>query len=59
MITLLPDGDTGTIPLSEVAGLERLVPPGWIAEAGNDVTADFLSYVSPLAGPIEPLAYLP
>lgn len=58
MITLQADGGMGTVPFGAVAGHERLVPPEWIAAAGNDVTPEFLRYVSPLAGSIEPLPFL-
>ncbi len=39
-------------PLESVAGRERLMPPEWIAPAGNDVGSAFLEYVRPLIGEI-------
>jgi 6-phosphofructokinase 1 len=39
-------------PLETVARRERSLPPSWIAEAGNDVTAEFLRYARPLVGEI-------
>ena len=49
---------TGLVALEKVAGLTRLLPADWIHPAGNDVTAEFVEYVRPLTGPIEPLARL-
>lgn len=37
-----------SIPLGEVANVEKLVPREWINEAGNDVTEDFINYCRPL-----------
>lgn len=45
-------------PLESVAGRERLLPDEWINAAGNNVTSDFLDYVSPLVPPVEPYAHL-
>ncbi len=42
----------GSAPLHDVAMMERTIPAEWITPSGNDVTAGFLSYVAPLAGPI-------
>ncbi len=42
-------------PLSDVANAERLVPDAWIAPSGSDVTAEFVAFARPLAGPIQPL----
>ncbi len=56
MISLLPGTGTGTVELSRVAGVERLLPQTWIAGSGCDVTNEFLDYASPLVGPVEPLA---
>ena len=39
-------------PLEGVAGRERLLPPEWIAPAGNDIGSAFLEYVRPLVGEI-------
>ncbi len=58
MMALRPSGGTGTIPLQAVAGIERLLPPEWIAPDGNDMAPAFLDYVAPLAGAIEPLPVL-
>jgi 6-phosphofructokinase 1 len=46
-------------PLNAVAGRERVIPAGWIAASGDDVTPDFLEYVRPLAGEILPYVRLP
>ncbi|PHV71601.1 6-phosphofructokinase [Sporanaerobium hydrogeniformans] len=35
-------------PISEIANLEKTVPPHWITEAGNDITAECLNYLLPL-----------
>ena len=40
-------------PLAGVARVEKLLPPGWISEAGNDVTTEFREWASPLVGPID------
>lgn len=50
--------ETFTTPLRDVAGVERLLPASWINSSGNGVTADFLRYAAPLAGPIEALPAL-
>ena len=45
--------ETFLTPLAAVANVERLVPDGWIAACGSDVTPEFIEYVRPLASPIE------
>ena len=45
--------ETFLTPLSSVANAERLVPDAWIAPSGSDVAPEFISYVRPLATPIE------
>jgi 6-phosphofructokinase 1 len=49
---------TGLADLEQVANAERLLPPEWINESGNDVLPAFVHYAAPLAGPIEPLPRL-
>ena len=49
---------TFSTPLESVAGRERLLPAHWINERGNNVTNDFLDYVSPLVPMAPPYAYL-
>jgi 6-phosphofructokinase 1 len=49
---------TGLVPLERVAGLTKLFPSEWIHPLGNDVTAEFVEYLRPLVGPVEPLARL-
>ena len=49
----------GFADLSQVAGMERLLPDGFIASGGHDVTPEFLSYVRPLiGGPLPAFAVL-
>jgi 6-phosphofructokinase len=50
--------ETALVALEDVAGVERRVPPEWIAGSGSDVTPEFLDYVRPLAGPVSALARL-
>ena len=45
-------------PLESVAGRERLLPGAWINPAGNNVTNDFLEYVSPLVPVVQPYSHL-
>ncbi len=58
MVAIRRDADspyrssTFLTPLETVARRERPLPPAWIAEAGNDVTAEFLRYARPLVGEI-------
>jgi ATP-dependent phosphofructokinase / diphosphate-dependent phosphofructokinase len=49
---------TSSTPLGSVAGRERLIPEHWINEVGNNVTSDFIDYVSPLVPPVQPYAHL-
>jgi 6-phosphofructokinase 1 len=64
MVTLVRDpgspyrSTTGLAALQDVAAVTKLFPPEWLHPAGNDVTAEFLEYAKPLAGPIEPHAKL-
>jgi 6-phosphofructokinase len=43
-----------TVPLDRVAGVERRFPSEWIAAGRNDVTAEFLEWLRPIAGPVLP-----
>ncbi len=43
-----------TVPLDLVAGIERKFPLEWIAPGHNDVTADFVEWLKPLAGAVAP-----
>jgi 6-phosphofructokinase 1 len=58
MVAIRRDADspyrssTFLTPLEAVARRERPLPPAWIAEAGNDVTEEFLRYARPLVGEI-------
>ena len=45
--------ETSLTPLASVKNVERLVPDTWIAASGSDVTPEFVTYVRPLATPIE------
>jgi 6-phosphofructokinase len=45
-------------PLETVARTERLLPGEWINEAGNDVSAAFIEYASPLLPPMKGYARL-
>jgi 6-phosphofructokinase 1 len=47
------------VPLEEVAGIERTFPSEWMAPEQNDVTADFLEWVGPIVGEVEPHARIP
>jgi 6-phosphofructokinase len=49
---------TFSTSLQSVAAQERLIPAHWINEAGNNVTNDFLEYVSPLVPAVQPYAHL-
>jgi 6-phosphofructokinase 1 len=46
------------IPLEKIAGIERAVPPEWIASGGSGVTPVFFDYVRPLVGDIPPMPRL-
>ena len=58
MVTLIRESDapycasTGLVPLERVAFRERVFPASWRNETDNDVTSEFISYLSPLVGPI-------
>ena len=52
-------GSAFLAPFERVAGLERLLPEGWIAANGMDITAGFRNYAQPLIGPIPPWRRLP
>jgi 6-phosphofructokinase len=41
---------TGDVPLAQVANAERLLPEGYIAQDGHDVTPAFVAYARPLIG---------
>ncbi len=49
---------TGLVELERVANVERRFPLEWIHPDGHDVLPQFLDYVRPLTGPIEPRARL-
>ncbi len=49
---------TGLVELERVATVERRFPLEWIHPDGHDVLPQFLDYVRPLTGPIEPRARL-
>jgi len=50
---------TGLVELAKVANQERLLPDGFLAPSGNDVTAAFTRYAAPLlGGPLPPYARL-
>ena len=49
---------TKLVPLRDVARKERPLPPGFLSESGNDVTAAFLAYAKPLIGEVTPLPRL-
>ncbi len=42
--------DTGLAPLAEIANAEKLLPAGYIAPGGDDVTQEFIDYAAPLIG---------
>lgn len=42
--------ETSLAPLSQVANVERMLPPDFINERGNGVTQDFMDYARPLIG---------
>ena len=39
---------TDTVPISDVANLEKTVPLDWISEDGTDLKPEFLAYARPL-----------
>lgn len=39
-----------TVPVSEIANQEKLVPREWINKRGNNVTQDMIRYLTPLVG---------
>jgi ATP-dependent phosphofructokinase / diphosphate-dependent phosphofructokinase len=45
-------------PLETVARTERLLPREWINEAGNNVSAEFIEYASPLIPQVKRYARL-
>jgi 6-phosphofructokinase 1 len=49
---------TALVELSRVARVTRSMPRSWINRAGNDVTAAFVRYAAPLAGPLHPVGRL-
>ena len=65
MVTLVREADqpyrctTGLVPLQAVANQEKLLPDGFINEAGNFVTEAFKDYARPLlGGPLPPYVTL-
>ncbi|MEA3337478.1 MAG: 6-phosphofructokinase [Chloroflexota bacterium] len=51
--------ETGTAPLADVANAEKLLPRGFLNDAGNMVTRSYVDYALPLIdGPLPPLARL-
>lgn len=44
------ESGTGLVDLEKVANAEKLIPPDYLNEAGNDVTEAFLNYAAPLIG---------
>lgn len=40
------------VPLENVAGLERSLPPEFVAESGRDITTEFLDYADPIVGEV-------
>lgn len=50
---------TALTPLEQVIGVERSLPPAYIADGGLDVTPAFVEYARAVAGPLEvtPAAY--
>ena len=55
MVALRPLKDPGPlgcdlVPLSAVAGIERAIPEGWLAECPLTVTDGFVEYLRPLVG---------
>ena len=49
---------TGLAPLDQVAGKVRNIPAEFLAPGGYFVTSDFISYLSPLVGPLPALGRL-
>ena len=49
MMALDAEGGTFSVPLADVAGVERGMPAEFIADAGG-----FRRYLEPLTGPVEP-----
>jgi ATP-dependent phosphofructokinase / diphosphate-dependent phosphofructokinase len=50
--------NTKLVPLRDVAQKERPLPPEFLSESGNDVTAAFLKYAQPLIGEVQPFPRL-
>ncbi len=50
---------TALAALHDVARHTKSMPRSWINKDGNDVTAAFVRYAAPLAGPLHPVAHLP
>lgn len=48
----------GTIPINEVANLEKKIPIDWINEAGNDITNELIEYIKPLIQGEAPIKYI-
>jgi 6-phosphofructokinase 1 len=45
-----------TVPLEEIAGIERRFPAEWITPSRNDVTPAFLEWARPIVGEVTPHA---
>jgi 6-phosphofructokinase 1 len=51
--------ETGLVPLSDVANVEKLLPSIYINQAKNNITQEFFDYALPLIdGPLPPIARL-
>jgi 6-phosphofructokinase 1 len=49
---------TALVELSRVAKFTQSMPRSYVNRAGNDITAAFVRYASPLAGPLHPVGHL-
>lgn len=43
-----------TVPLEEIAGMERQFPAEWMSAEHNDVTPAFVEWAQPLVGEVPP-----
>ncbi|WP_258359502.1 diphosphate--fructose-6-phosphate 1-phosphotransferase [Moorella sulfitireducens (nom. illeg.)] len=58
MVTLIREGDyseTGVTPLERVAGIEKQVPLNYYDQVNKRVTQEFVEWLAPLVGEIEPV----
>lgn len=46
--------DMRTVPLTQIAGIERTFPAEWMAPEANDVTPEFVEWARPLVGEVKP-----